>query len=135
MKDKIGLPPEIANHIESIPAINLPWIFDNGSCIASLTFRCGGCGREIHSKHVKGVLESTSPTAVVAILRESYAICYSCRTITPHLELRFDCDGGLLTKTAEGSWKKGSWGKMKPLGFVAKIRALLTGNNNEDRRE
>jgi hypothetical protein len=125
----------MANHIEAIPSINLPWLFANGSCIASLTFKCGGCGREVHSKHVKGIIESTGPSAPVAILRESYAICYSCHTISPHSEIRFDYEGGLLTKTAEGGWKKGSWGKMKPRGFVAKISALLTGKNIEDRRE
>lgn len=135
MKDKIGMTPELAEHIESIPPINLPWIFANGSRIANLTFLCGGCGREIQSKNVKGRIASTSTSAPVAILRESYAICHSCHTITPHPELRFDCEGGLLTKTAEGGWKKSTWGQQqRPTGFIAIIVAFLSGKN-EDRHE
>lgn len=119
--------PEQAEHIESMPLINLPWIFSNGSCIAKLIFRCSGCGKEIHSENVKGTIESTSASAAVAILRESYAICYSCHTISPHSEIRFDYEGGLLTRTADGGWEKGTWGQQKSHGFIAKIYAFFFG--------
>lgn len=125
--------PEQAEHIESMPPINLPWIFANGSCIANLTFRCSGCGKEIHSENVKGTIESTSASAPVAILRESYAICYSCRTISPHSEIRFDHEGGLLTRTEVGGWEKGTWGQKKTFGIIAKIFTFLSGKNKDNR--
>ena len=120
--------PELAEHIMAVPLINLPWHFANGSCIENLVIICGGCGKEIHKENVRGIVEATSASAPVAILRESYAICYSCRTISPNPEIRFDQDGGLLAKTPDGGWKKGTWGQQKSAGLIAKISAFFAVN-------